>query len=374
MRHIWISLILLPSLLVGLPLAGVLARGASLGPYLEFPPLTRYVQHARFSLPVFVLFALVIFAFLGPVILRLVATRGTVYAASSRVQSFPWWGYGGLLLTAFSWFLAWTRFHWFASLQAYTFTPLWLGYILCVNSLTFRRTGGCLLQCHPLFFLALFPLSSLFWWFFEYLNRFVQNWHYVGVEDFSALEYIIHASICFSTVLPAVLSTEELFATFPRLAVPLKSWRPVSVRQPAAWGWLLLAFAAPCLGAISIFPDYLFPMLWIAPFLIITGIQAACGENTLFHDLTQGDWRPIWLPAFAALFCGFFWEMWNFKSLPHWEYSVPFVQRFHLFAMPLLGYGGYLPFGLECIAIGRMLDRVLGSSVYGKKECTPDHH
>ena len=115
-------------------------------------------------------------------------------------------------------------------------------------------------------------------------------------------------------------------------------------------------------------------MLWIAPFLIITGIQAACGENTLFHDLTQGDWRPIWLPAFAALFCGFFWEMWNFKSLPHWEYSVPFVQRFQLFAMPLLGYGGYLPFGLECIAIGRMLDRVLGSSVYGKKECTPDHH
>jgi hypothetical protein len=27
---------------------------------------------------------------------------------------------------------------------------------------------------------------------------------------------------------------------------------------------------------------------------------------------------------------------------------VPFVQRWPVFEMPLLGYTGYLPFGLEC--------------------------
>jgi hypothetical protein len=59
--------------------------------------------------------------------------------------------------------------------------------------------------------------------------------------------------------------------------------------------------------------------------------------------------------------------MWNVKSLAHWEYSVPFVQRFHIFAMPVLGYAGYLPFGLECMAVSRMLDRVLGSEVYGRE-------
>jgi hypothetical protein len=32
--------------------------------------------------------------------------------------------------------------------------------------------------------------------------------------------------------------------------------------------------------------------------------------------------------------------------------------------MPVLGYGGYLPFGLECMTVSRMLDRVLGSEVY----------
>jgi len=40
--------------------------------------------------------------------------------------------------------------------------------------------------------------------------------------------------------------------------------------------------------------------------------------------------------------------MWNFYSLPKWKYDVPFVNRFHIFEMPLLGYAGYLPFGLEC--------------------------
>ena len=50
----------------------------------------------------------------------------------------------------------------------------------------------------------------------------------------------------------------------------------------------------------------------------------------------------------AALICGCFWEMWNVFSLEKWIYTVPFVDRFHIFEMPLLGYAGYLPFGLEC--------------------------
>jgi hypothetical protein len=112
---------------------------------------------------------------------------------------------------------------------------------------------------------------------------------------------------------------------------------------------------------IDIFPDFLFPMLWIAPFLIITGVQLLCSEATLFRGLPHGDWRLVWLPALAALFCGFFWEMWNVNSLAHWEYSVPFVQRFHLFEMPILGYAGYLPFGLECMVVGHMLGRLMGN-------------
>ncbi len=61
------------------------------------------------------------------------------------------------------------------------------------------------------------------------------------------------------------------------------------------------------------------------------------------------------VPALAALICGFFWEMWNYNSLAHWEYSLPFVHRFEVFEMPVLGYAGYLLFGLECVAVAGLL-------------------
>jgi hypothetical protein len=55
--------------------------------------------------------------------------------------------------------------------------------------------------------------------------------------------------------------------------------------------------------------------------------------------------------------------MWNYFSLAKWEYSVPLVHRFLIFEMPVLGYGGYLPFGLECFVISAMLEKLCGIDV-----------
>jgi hypothetical protein len=43
--------------------------------------------------------------------------------------------------------------------------------------------------------------------------------------------------------------------------------------------------------------------------------------------------------------------LWNWHSLAKWVYTVPGVERWHIFEMPLLGYAGYLPFGLECLIV-----------------------
>jgi hypothetical protein len=47
--------------------------------------------------------------------------------------------------------------------------------------------------------------------------------------------------------------------------------------------------------------------------------------------------------------------MWNYYSLAKWIYSVPYVHRFSLFEMPLLGFAGYLLFGLECTVVGNIV-------------------
>jgi len=43
--------------------------------------------------------------------------------------------------------------------------------------------------------------------------------------------------------------------------------------------------------------------------------------------------------------------MWNWPSAAKWIYTVPYVDRWHVFEMPLLGYAGYLGFGLECAVV-----------------------
>ncbi len=348
-----------PVILVCLPLIGVILTGKPLHRYLEFPPITGYVDHVPFSWPLFILLLVLVLVVLIPFIARFVRFhRRTKSLANEPSQAgrscFPWWGWAGLALLVVSWLLAWTRFPCFSTFQAYTYFPLWLGYIITVNGLCRKRTSQDLLSREPLFFLLLFPMSGLFWWYFEYLNRFVQNWHYLGVAYFSTTEYVIHATICFSTVLPAVLSTKELLESFPGLLRPFGDWiRLDSAGKAPVKVMVGVLFFIPVVALLllAVLPEYLFPFLWISPLFIISGLQIVQGRKTIFAPLKNGNWRGIVSSALAALICGFFWELWNSGSLAHWEYFISFVQRFHLFEMPALGYAGYLPFGLECTAI-----------------------
>ncbi len=215
-------------LLLGLPLLGAYLAGLPLDRYLAFPPRTLYVDHAPFSWVVFGILGSIALALCGALI-WLVWPRGPSigYHKSGTSRRFPWWGWLAVGLVAGFWFLAWSRLPGFRHLQPYTFTPLWLSYVLLVNALGWWRSGRSLLTHRTGFFLALFPLSALFWWYFEYLNRFVQNWHYVGITSFGPLQYTVHATLAFSTVLPAVMSTIDWLATFPRLGNV--SVRPVRV-------------------------------------------------------------------------------------------------------------------------------------------------
>ncbi|MBI2440965.1 MAG: hypothetical protein HYV35_06285 [Lentisphaerae bacterium] len=355
-------------LLLGLPLLGVLAGKLPIERYLEFPPLSQYVEHRPFAWPVFFLSAILILGVMLPFLIRVLRPqRQTADELSSYVRPlaaaslprnqrrFPVWGWLGIGFGLIVWVLAWTRFDWFAPLQRHTFSPLWVGYIITVNALTWRRTGACMLTRRPCYFFLLFPVSALFWWFFEYLNRFVQNWHYVGTDLLSPLEYFIYATLPFATVLPAVMGTCDLLATYPRLYAGLSSCWPITWARPRPTAFISLIVCACGLAGLGLLPNYLFPLLWLAPLGILASIQVLARRTTLLAECRRGDWRQVFLLAISALICGFFWEMWNYNSLAKWVYTVSFVNRFHIFEMPVLGYAGYLPFGLECALVA---DRV----------------
>ena len=342
-------------MLIGLPLFGVTLAGEITAKYMEFPPLTRYVLHAGFSWPVFGVAAVLILAIVLPFIIRVCRSHKNVEPPPSSCHPFPWWGWLGVALGIAAWVLAWTRFRWFAQLQCFTFSPLWFAYILVVNALTWKRTGQCVLKNRTGFFVVLFPVSAAFWWFFEYLNRFVQNWYYVGGADLTQLQYFIFATLPFSTVLPAMLGTYELLLSMPRASAGLDRFMNIEIARPRVVAWVVLVSSCAGLAGIGVWPNYLFPLLWLSPLLIIASMQAIQGKSTIFSSIRHGNWRRIYLLAMAALICGFFWEMWNYLSFAKWIYAVPFVYRFKIFEMPILGYAGYLPFGLECAVIADII-------------------
>ena len=356
MYHFATKLILISISLLGLPLVGVWFAGRDLMPYLIFPHITSPTQHEPFSWAVW-------FAMAGFIFVILAFFIYVIYFPSvkqppiikQRQFRLLWWGKFGVMLVIIFWILAWNRFTWFTDLQVYTFTPLWLGYILTINALTTCRKGYCLLTRQPLYLLGLFVLSSIFWWYYEYLNTFIKNWYYVGTETLTTTEIVIHSSFAYATVLPAVLSTTEWLNTFPRLNRSFQQPWQLRVSQTRTWAiasWLVGSIA---LGLAVCWTEILFPLVWIAPLFVIAGLQYLLEGKTAFSVLANGDWRPVIVPALAALCCGFFWELWNVNSFAHWEYNVPYVQAFHLFEMPLLGYAGYLPFGLVCLAVADLL-------------------
>jgi len=166
---------------------------------------------------------------------------------------------------------------------------------------------------------------------------------------------LLQATLPFSTVLPAVASTRDWLKTFPRL----DGLALAPLRAPAGLSWAALIAGAIALAAIGLWPEQLFSMLWIAPLLVLLGLQQLLLGDTLLAPVARGDLRPLLQPALAGLVCGLCWELWNYGSLAKWHYSIPYVQRFAVFEMPVLGYAGYLPFGVECAVVTDLVARAI---------------
>ena len=266
----------------------------------------------------------------------------------------PWQGWVGLALVLLFWVLNWTldgaRTHW-------GFFPLWLGYCLAVDGLVFWRTGTSLLTRSPRKYLGLFLVSAPVWWIFELLNVRTQNWTYVGAEIFSSFEYAFWTTLSFTTVIPAVFGSAELFASFGFVKRLKRGPSIVPDKKTTltffALGWLMLFL-------MLVWPRIFFPFIWLSLYFILEPLNVWLGNRSLAHWTQNGDWRPVIALWLGVLLTAFFWEMWNYYSYPKWIYHVPWGDWLHVFEMPLLGYGGYLPFALELYATYHWVSGLLG--------------
>ena len=268
----------------------------------------------------------------------------------------PYRGLLGLILICVAWPFSWAESG--TGLQ-YTFFPLWLGFILAVDGLVLRRTGTSFIVRSPKIMAMMFILAIPYWWMFEAINQVIQNWVYIGSDPETSLFSLIQTSLAFSVVIPAVFEVSELVGSFNFINRFARMPALVLNRQQVA---IIGILGVLSLAALLTWPKYLFPITWLSLFFIFDPIKYLTGRPSITANVRHGDWRLVVAFALGALICGFFWEMWNYQATISWQYNIGFFDFARIFHMPLLGYGGYLPFGLETYAMFQFVVGLLGWS------------
>jgi hypothetical protein len=277
-----------------------------------------------------------------------------ILTTSKTQRGFAFHGWLGLILVLVFWVINWTlsgpRTHW-------AFFPLWLGYCLTVDAVVLARTGTSLLTRSWRKYIGLFFVSSLVWWIFEVINWRVQNWHYEGAELFAPLFFFLSATLSFTTVIPAVFGSAELAMSFGFL----RRMKPGPVIHPTRRVTAGFFIAGMIMFSLMwALPLYFFPFVWLSVYFMLEPINIWLGNRSLGDWVQKGDWRPVIALWLGVLMTAFFWEMWNYFSYPKWIYHVPWVGYLYIFEMPLLGYGGYLPFALELYAMYHLVTGLFG--------------
>ena len=228
-----------------------------------------------------------------------------------------------------------------------TFQLIWFGYILLIDALVYKLRKHSLLHNDRLQFLFLMILSAGVWWIFELANVYLGNWSYVfGGKTLNIFEpaAALRFTIAFSTILPAFFETYELFKSLHLFShTHLQKKHKIT----KMFLFMMVGFGVFSLLAPIIMPDVFFPLIWFSFFFLLDPINYLHGVPSIIKHLEDKDMQTPVLLMLTTVTLGFLWEFWNYWSNLKWIYHVPRVGFLKVFEMPVLGYLGYLPFGLS---------------------------
>ncbi|MCZ6624083.1 MAG: hypothetical protein O7B35_07620 [Deltaproteobacteria bacterium] len=227
----------------------------------------------------------------------------------------------------------------------YVFPLFWYGYILVLDSLNYRLCGTSLLSDRRRAFLLMLPVSAFYWTIFEWYNLVIQNWVYINTPPEKWVGMTIKI-ISFATVIPAIYETTDLLGAFH----PTEKGLRVRSLIPPNWRGFSLLLGLLLSALPFLLPELFFWSVWLGLFFLIDPINDCLGRFSILRDWQAGDLRRTTLFLLAGYVCGFFWEFWNYWAYTKWIYTVPLPDMPHIFEMPVLGFLGFGPFGVETFA------------------------
>ncbi|MCC5916858.1 MAG: hypothetical protein JJU02_05965 [Cryomorphaceae bacterium] len=324
-------------------------------------PNTQDQAKAEFSPVIFgvisVLFVIMFCLYAFPKIFGFKQTKEKPKAKTKKTTPLPFWFWIGLVIWGVTLFFRWGKFsspniiiHWAA-------IPLFWGFSMVIDGWVFKRTGGkSLFNNYPREMIAIGIASISGWLIFEYLDCFIlNNWVYPFAHETSEQEFLIYATLGSSGLFPLAFQWFTLLHNFKgmrnRFSKGIKITLSPTIQNIILVVCLVSSFLAP------FYPNQLFVMIWIGPLIILSITLSKAKIWSPFTEIKSGNWTFVLLFGLAYLIQGVLCECWNYFTAYHgedffsyapdyWIYSIPYVNDYHLFEMPILGYLGYIPFGV----------------------------
>jgi len=222
----------------------------------------------------------------------------------------------------------------------------WWCYIFFIDGIIYILKGDSLIISRTKNFLLMLPVSSAIWFIFEIINIRLKNWQYINLPFDENLRYFGYI-ISYATVLPAIFETTEFIETlgiFQKIKIKSINIKEEHNKKLLYSGLIMFSLTL-------LLPKYFFPLIWLCFIFIIEPINYRLSLPSIIREIRAARWIKIFNLFFAGLICGILWEMWNFNAGAKWIYNIPFVGKWKIFEMPLLGYLGFPVFALECYSI-----------------------
>lgn len=232
-------------------------------------------------------------------------------------------------------------------------TPIaWTGYILLADGIVWKRRGSSYIRNAPAELLFLAAASVPLWVIFELYNKFlIRNWYYVGLPDVLLFRYAGYVW-AFATIWPAVFETAELVSSLrDRRATAYRLVAPARVPLTPLMTASVVAGAAMLLLPIVYPSTYLAAPVWLGFIFLLDPLNARAGAESIVGDWRRPHYGRLVNLLLAGLVCGLVWEFWNYWATAKWIYNVPILPDVKLFEMPILGFGGFPVFAVECFTM-----------------------
>lgn len=353
--------------------------------YFAFPHLSAS-DKACFSMPIFIVgciaaLGLTLFLFF-PTLLGFKKVKTETETHVIKV-AFPKWFWVGLVMWGSAMICFVFQLEYPKLLVNWADLPLFWGLTLMLDGWVYVRRGGhSIIGDYPKAIIGIGVSAILGWMIFEYLNNFVlESWYYPKGELIPEDEFVIYAVLGSSGLIPPAIEFYALLKTFKGLA--LKYTHGPKITFPNWALYLVLTLSLLSLFFAPYYPEVLFPALWYSPLILISVVLTKCKIWTPFTPVKNGDYSYVILLSLSYFFLGLCLEGFNYLSATHvlgepnacgdilkeidvtynasyWVYSIPYLNKYHLFEMPILGYLGYFPFGVYCAVWWILFANILG--------------